>query len=112
MKANFNVQLYKNRKIVWLVSFSLSLISIIGMLICLKSTSINAPLNLGLDYTGGTQIILERGCTSDCIPLNTSDISNNIIALKKYPSQAKTPQTISMSCKRATKEKMSIFDHI
>ncbi len=82
MKANFKVQLYKNRKIVWLVSFSLCLISIIGMLISLRSTSIKAPLNLGLDYTGGTQITLERNCTDNCIALNTSDISNNIIALK------------------------------
>ena len=83
MKANFNVQLYKNRKNVWLISLSLCLISIIGMLICLKSTSIKAPLNLGLDYTGGTQITLERSCIDECITLNTSDISNNIIALKK-----------------------------
>jgi len=82
MKANFNLPLYKNRKIVWLVSFSLCLISIIGMLICLKSTSIKAPLNLGLDYTGGTQITLERSCSDECNSLNTSDISNNIIALK------------------------------
>ncbi len=82
MNSYFNVQLYKNRKFVWLVSFLLCLISIIGMLICLKSTSINAPLNLGLDYTGGTQIILERSCTNDCNTLNTTDISNNIIALK------------------------------
>ena len=52
------------------------------MLISLKSTSIKAPLNLGLDYTGGTQITLERSCTDDCISLNTNDISNNIIALK------------------------------
>ncbi|WP_269605502.1 protein translocase subunit SecF [Prochlorococcus marinus] len=82
MKTNFNFQLYKNRKIVWLVSFSLCLISIIGMLISLKSNSIKAPLNLGLDYTGGTQITLERSCTDDCTFLNTNDISNNIIALK------------------------------
>ena len=82
MKANFNVQLYKNRKIVWLVSFSLCLVSIIGMLISLKSTSIKAPLNLGLDYTGGTQITLDRSCTDDCISLDTSEISNNIISLR------------------------------
>ena len=82
MKSNFNVQLYKNRKVVWLISFLLCLISVIGMLICLRSTSIQAPLNLGLDYTGGTQITLERSCTDNCITLNTSDISNNIIALK------------------------------
>ncbi len=82
MKSNFNVQLYKNRKVVWLISFSLCLISLIGMLICLRSTSIQAPLKLGLDYTGGTQITLERSCDDNCINLNTIDISNNIIALK------------------------------
>ena len=82
MKSNLNVQLYKNRKVVWLVSFSLSLISIIGMLLCYRSSTINAPLNLGLDYTGGTQITLERQCNNICIELNTSDISNKIIALK------------------------------
>jgi len=82
MKSNLNVQLYKNRKVVWLVSFSLSIISIIGMLLCYRSSTINAPLNLGLDYTGGTQITLERQCNNICIELNTSDISNKIIALK------------------------------
>ena len=79
MKSNLNVQLYKNRKVVWLVSFSLSLISIIGMFLCYRSSTINAPLKLGLDYTGGTQITLERQCNNICIELNTSDISNNII---------------------------------
>ncbi len=82
MKSNFNVQLYKNRKIVWITSFTLCLISIIGMIICLKSTSIRAPLNLGLDYTGGTQITLDRLCSNDCDTLNTNEISNNIVALK------------------------------
>ena len=82
MKSNLNVQLYKNRKVVWFVSFSLSIISIIGMLLCYRSSTINAPLNLGLDYTGGTQITLERQCNNICIELNTSDISNKIIALK------------------------------
>ncbi len=82
MKSNFNVQLYKNRKFVWFISLSLSLISIIGMLICYKSPTINAPLNLGLDFTGGTQITLERSCVDNCIELNTNDIANNISSLK------------------------------
>ena len=84
MKSNFNVHLYQNRKGVWLVSFSLCLISIIGMLISLKSPTINAPLNLGLDYTGGTQITLERSCDDDCSILNTSEISNNIVNLRNF----------------------------
>ena len=84
MKSYFNVQLYKNRKGVWLVSFFLCFISIIGMIICLKSTSIHAPLNLGLDYTGGTQITLERSCEDDCISFNTNVLSDNIISLKNH----------------------------
>ena len=82
MKTNFNVQLYKNRKLVWFVSFSLSLLSIFGMLISLRSPIIKAPLNLGLDYTGGTQIILERNCNDKCIELNSNEIAENISLLK------------------------------
>ena len=81
MKSNLNVQLYKNRKVVWLISISFSLISIIGMLISFKSANIKSPLNLGLDYTGGTQITLERNCNDKCIQLNTIDIANKISSL-------------------------------
>tara|TARA_B100000700_G_scaffold43494_1_gene44889 strand:- start:486 stop:1451 length:966 start_codon:yes stop_codon:yes gene_type:complete len=81
MKSNLNVQLYKNRKFVWFVSLSLSLISIIGMLISFKKPTINAPLNLGLDYTGGTQITLERNCNDSCNELNTNDIDISITSL-------------------------------
>ena len=83
MKSNLNVQLYKNRKIVWIISLSLAIISVVGMLICFKTPSIKAPLNLGLDYTGGTQITLERRCNNDCIELNTSDISYSLTSLEK-----------------------------
>ena len=81
MKSNFNVQLYKNRKIVWFLSFILSLISIFGMILSFKSPNINAPLNLGLDYTGGTQITLERNCNDSCNELNTNDIDKTITSL-------------------------------
>jgi len=81
MKSKLNVQLYKNRKLIWFISFSFSLISIIGMILCLKSPNIKAPLNLGLDYTGGTQITLERSCSDNCFELNTIDLSQNISSL-------------------------------
>tara|TARA_E500000331_G_scaffold82323_1_gene77853 strand:- start:150 stop:1115 length:966 start_codon:yes stop_codon:yes gene_type:complete len=106
MKTNFNVQLYKNRKIIWLISFSLSLISIIGMLVCLKSSSIKAPLNLGLDFTGGTQITLERSCADDCMSLNTSDISNNIISLKSHDKNF-----ISNSTPNLTRSQIQLLDN-
>jgi len=83
MKSNFNVQLYKNRKLVWLLSFTLALISILGMLISFKSPEIKSPLNLGLDYTGGTQITLERLCNDKCIELNTNEVAKKITTLSK-----------------------------
>ena len=99
MKSNSNIQLYKNRKLVWLVSFSLSLISIIGMLICFKNPNIKAPLNLGLDYTGGTQITLERSCNDECTDLNTNDISNKIAAFQDLDNNfaSKTSPNLSRS---------------
>tara|TARA_Y100001968_G_scaffold280153_1_gene276486 strand:+ start:545 stop:1498 length:954 start_codon:yes stop_codon:yes gene_type:complete len=82
MKFIFNVQLYKYRKIVWLISFSFFLISIIGLVISFKSPTIKSPLNLGLDYTGGTQITLERNCRDNCIELNSSVVASKISSLK------------------------------
>ncbi len=106
MEAKFNVQLYKYRKIIWLISFSLSLISLIGMFVCLKSASIKAPLNLGLDYTGGTQITLERSCTDNCINLNTIDISNNIIALKNQDKDFSSNNSPNL-----TRSKIQLLDN-
>ncbi len=96
MNSDLNVQLYKNRKFVWIVSGILALVSLIGMLICFKNPSINAPLNLGLDYTGGTQITLERDCEQTCSELNTSDISNMISSLNKNRTDFSDKLTLNL----------------
>tara|TARA_Y100001968_G_scaffold68593_1_gene59668 strand:- start:494 stop:1459 length:966 start_codon:yes stop_codon:yes gene_type:complete len=106
MKSNLNVQLYKNRKVVWLVSFSLSLISIIGMLICFKNPTIKAPLNLGLDYTGGTQITLDRSCIDQCNELNTIDISNKINSLRNSDNRF-----TSKSSPNLTRSQIQLLDN-
>ena len=79
------------------------------MLICFKSPNINAPLNLGLDYTGGTQIILERICNDDCVELDTNEISKNIIALKnvdKKFSSKTSPDLASSQIRLLEKSKL------
>tara|TARA_Y100001968_G_scaffold137381_1_gene125547 strand:+ start:301 stop:1269 length:969 start_codon:yes stop_codon:yes gene_type:complete len=106
MKSNFKIKLYKNRKFVWLFSFSLTLISVIGMLICFKSPNINAPLNLGLDYTGGTQITLERSCNNNCIELNTIDVSSRIIDLSNVDRNFS-----SSSSPNLTRSKIQLLDN-
>ena len=81
MNSKSMLKLSKNRKIVWLISFFLVLSSIIGMFSCLLNSKINSPLNLGLDYTGGTQITLERKCENKCGNLNSQEIAQTLNSL-------------------------------
>ncbi len=81
MDNRANLKLSKNRKLVWFISGFLCLISLFGMFSCFVNPNINSPLNLGLDYTGGTQITLERNCGNKCSYINTQDISQNLNSL-------------------------------
>ena len=47
---------------VWVISAVLALIGLIGLVLCWINPEIGAPLRPGLDFTGGTQIQLERRC--------------------------------------------------
>ena len=79
------------------------------MLISFKSPNIKFPLNLGLDYTGGTQITLERICNENCIELNTSKISKNISSLKaidKNFSSSKSPNLTRLQIKLLDNSKL------
>jgi len=105
MKSILNVQLYKNRKVVWIVSSFLSLLSIVGMLICFKSPTINAPLNLGLDYTGGSQITLERSC-DNCTELNTRKIAKTISSLTTNDNDFSTNPSPNL-----TRSKIQLLDN-
>ena len=82
MTKQQRLKLYKNRKLVWSISLTLTILSFIGMFLCLNNTRIQAPLNLGLEYTGGTQITMERNCETTCTQLNTEDISKKITLVK------------------------------
>ena len=83
MNSQQKISLSKNRKLVWMISVSLCIISVIGMFSSFINPNINSPLNLGLDYTGGTQITFERECEKQCSIINTEDISQNLNSLKK-----------------------------
>ncbi len=78
MNSRAQIKLSKNRRLVWFISGFLCLTSVIGMFASYLNPSINSPLNLGLDYTGGTQITLERECQNKCEKINTQEISQNL----------------------------------
>jgi preprotein translocase subunit SecF len=58
------------------------LLSLLGMAVSWLSPSIRAPLRPGLDFTGGTQIQIERTCAPACAPLAIDSLQASLAALK------------------------------
>ena len=68
-------RLIPNRRNVWTFSCLLVLVSLIGLLISWLNPSIGYPLRPGLDFTGGTQIKVDRICQDKCSPLEDLKIT-------------------------------------
>ena len=71
-----------SRRRVWLVSGVALLLSLAGLLACWLTPSIGTPLLPGLDFTGGTQIQLERDCGDSCRDLKAIDVADRIRSLE------------------------------
>lgn len=56
-------------------------LSLLGLLLSWLSPAIGAPLRAGLDFTGGTQIQIERRCDGVCDPLTTSSLQRRLAAV-------------------------------
>lgn len=78
------------RRRVWWVSLLVLLISVLGLLLCWTNPSIQAPLRPGLDFTGGTQIQLERACAAACSDLRVSEVQASLARLS-LPEQDGIP---------------------
>ena len=70
------------RRKVWLISGLVVLISLLGLLLSWLDPAIRAPLRPGLDFTGGTQIQLERRCDDTCADLKAIAVSDVIRTLE------------------------------
>lgn len=66
----------------WLVSGLAVLLSLVGMALCWSNPRIGAPLRPGLDFTGGTQLQIERSCTaSDCASLTADAVQQRLLTI-------------------------------
>ena len=83
-----------SRRRVWLVSGLALLLSLIGLLACWLNPAIGTPLRPGLDFTGGTQIQLERECGSSCRELKAIAVSDLIRDLALPVEGDEVPPTI------------------
>ncbi len=89
------IQLCRQRNIVWWVSGISVFLSLLGLTLCLINPSIKAPLKPGLDFTGGTQIQLERICDDSCKPINSKSISEALRGLSFPDEQGEAPLKLS-----------------
>ena len=75
--ANKNkLSIFRNRNKIWLASSLALVISIIGFLYSSFSPEIGLPLRPGIDFTGGTQIRIDRKCENECSKISSESVNN------------------------------------
>ena len=82
---------------VWMISSVLALIGLIGLVLCWLNPEIGAPLRPGLDFTGGTQIQLERRCGDQCAELKTVEVYEQLNQVELPVEEGKTLPNLSTS---------------
>ena len=63
------------RRLAWSVSSGLCLLSLLGLALSWLNPAIGAPLRPGLDFTGGTQIQLQRSCEAACSTIEPDQLA-------------------------------------
>jgi len=83
------------RRLAWWGSGLACLLSVVGLALCWLNPSIGAPLRPGLDFTGGTQIQLERQCGEACSSLTSAEISTTLLKLTLPEADGQRPPSLS-----------------
>ncbi len=85
-----NINLSKHRNKVWILSSFAIILSLAGFITSWLNPTVRFPLRPGLDFTGGTQIKLERKCLNKCTSLSSlelNEVLNEINFSKKETKQ-------------------------
>lgn len=83
------LRINRHRRVAWIGSLLACGLSILGLVLSWLNPAIQSPLKPGLDFTGGTQIQVERACGSSCSELRVSQVQQQLaeIALLPEPGQ-------------------------
>lgn len=93
---NIKLKLTSNRGKVFVISTIAILLSLFGFIFSFLNPSIKAPLRPGLDFTGGTQIKLERYCEeSECSQLNSSFIIEQLTSEQYQDNSTTSPKIVN-----------------
>jgi len=84
----------RHRRLAWIGSGLAVALSLLGMALCWTNPAIHLPLRPGLDFTGGTQIQLERRCEGGCSPLTADAVRDRLSALQLPSDGSETPPAL------------------
>ena len=87
----------RHRRLAWIGSIVGIVLSLVGMALCWLNPTIRAPLKPGLDFTGGTQIQLERACDNSCGGLTTSQVQQQLAVISLPPEPGSRSPNLSGS---------------
>jgi preprotein translocase subunit SecF len=76
----------RHRRLAWWGSGLACLLSVIGLVLCWLNPAIGSPLKPGLDFTGGTQIQIERQCSGSCSPITSTEVQRRLSQLQLTPA--------------------------
>lgn len=71
----------RHRRLAWWGSALACALSLLGLALCWLNPAIGSPLRPGLDFTGGTQIQLQRECGPACAPITVSEVQRQVAGL-------------------------------
>jgi preprotein translocase subunit SecF len=87
----------RHRRLAWWGSALASALSLLGLALCWLNPAIGSPLKPGLDFTGGTQIQLQRDCGAACQNLKAADVQKQLEGLSLTAEPGTQPPNLASS---------------
>ena len=81
LSSLLGVRVNRRRRQFWAISAVALALSLLGLGLSWRAPSIGAPLRLGLDFTGGTQIQIARLCGERCAELGSDAVEARLEGL-------------------------------
>ncbi|MFM7311650.1 MAG: protein translocase subunit SecF [Cyanobium sp.] len=76
------LRITRHRRLAWIGSALACALSVLGLILCWLSPAIHSPLKPGLDFTGGTQIQVERLCDGACATLSVPQVQQKLAGIR------------------------------
>ena len=87
----------RHRRLAWWGSALACALSLLGLALCWLNPAIGSPLKPGLDFTGGTQIQLQRDCGTTCQTLKAADLQKQLNGLTLTAEPGAQPPNLASS---------------